>query len=87
MTENATNVLMVSRHKQVRPLKAPRTVCNSRSLAAVTYLFITAEARHQLLFLNLRVQVHAHACIFGWLLGDCISESTADIPRNQRPML
>ena len=24
---------------------------------------------------------------FGWLLGDCISETTADIPRNQRPML
>ena len=35
----------------------------------------------------LRVQCHAHACIFGWLLGDCISETTADIPRNQRPML
>ena len=29
---------------------------------------------------GLRVQVHAHACIFGWLLGDCISETTADIP-------
>ena len=36
---------------------------------------------------GLRVQCHAHACIFGWLLGDCISETTADIPRNQRPML
>ena len=36
---------------------------------------------------SLRVQCHAHACIFGWLLGDCISETTADIPRNQRPML
>ena len=24
---------------------------------------------------------------FGWLLGDCISETTADIPRNQKPML
>ena len=35
----------------------------------------------------LRVQCHAHACIFGWFLGDCISETTADIPRNQRPML
>ena len=35
----------------------------------------------------LRVQIHAHACIFGWLLGDCISETTADIPRNQRSML
>ena len=37
--------------------------------------------------IGLRVQCHAHACIFGWLLGDCISETTADIPRNQRPML
>ena len=38
-------------------------------------------------FVHLRVQCHSHACIFGWLLGDCISETTADIPRNQRPTL
>ena len=30
----------------------------------------------------LRVQCHAHACIFGWLLGDCISETIADKESN-----
>ena len=31
----------------------------------------------------LRVQAHAHARIFAWLLGTCISETTADIAGNQ----
>ena len=34
----------------------------------------------------LRVQEHAHARIFAWLLGTCISETTADIAGNQTPM-
>ena len=34
----------------------------------------------------LRVQAHAHARIFAWLLGTCISETTADIAGNQTPM-
>ena len=32
----------------------------------------------------LRVQCHAHACIFGWLLGDCISETTADYSKKPK---
>ena len=35
---------------------------------------------------KLRVQAHAHARIFAWLLGTCISETTADIAGNQTPM-
>ena len=34
----------------------------------------------------LRVQAHAHAQIFAWLLGTCISETTADISGNQTSM-
>ena len=34
----------------------------------------------------LRVQAHAHARIFAWLLGTCISETTADIAGNQTSM-
>ena len=30
------------------------------------------------------IQSRAHACIFGWLLGDCISETTADIYSKKR---
>ena len=41
----------------------------------------------QTAYFGLRVQSHAHTCTLGWLLGDCISEITADIPRNQKPML
>ena len=37
-------------------------------------------------FNSLRVQAHAHARIFAWLLGTCISETTADIAGNQTPM-
>ena len=32
------------------------------------------------------MQSHAHARIFAWLLGTCISETTADIAGNQTPM-
>ena len=32
------------------------------------------------------MQAHAHARIFAWLLGTCISETTADIAGNQTPM-
>ena len=35
---------------------------------------------------TLRVQAHAHARIFAWLLGTCISETTADIAGNQTSM-
>ena len=35
---------------------------------------------------KLRVQAHAHARIFAWLLGTCISETTADIAGNQTSM-
>ena len=34
----------------------------------------------------LRVLRHAHARIFAWLLGTCISEITSDIAGNQTPM-
>ena len=34
----------------------------------------------------LRVLRHAHARIFAWLLGTCISETTADIAGNQTSM-
>ena len=34
----------------------------------------------------LRVQAHAHARIFAWLLGTCISETTSDIAGNQTSM-
>ena len=35
---------------------------------------------------GLRVLRHAHARFFAWLLGTCISETTADIAGNQTPM-
>ena len=35
---------------------------------------------------NIIVQAHAHARIFAWLLGTCISETTADIAGNQTSM-
>ena len=35
---------------------------------------------------SLRVKAHAHARIFAWLLGTCISETTADIAGNQTSM-
>ena len=35
---------------------------------------------------TLRVQAHAHARIFAWLLGTCISETTSDIAGNQTSM-
>ena len=45
------------------------------------------------LFIPLRVQARAHARIFAWLLGTCISETTADIaglitsmPEDQREL-
>ena len=41
---------------------------------------------HMTLQLCLRVLRHAHARIFAWLLGTCISETTADIAGNQTPM-
>ena len=39
-----------------------------------------------IIFVCLRVLRHAHARIFAWLLGTCISETTADIAGNQTPM-
>ena len=39
-----------------------------------------------LVIIMLRVQAHAHARIFAWLLGTCISETTADIAGNQTSM-
>ena len=41
---------------------------------------------HMTLQLCLRVLRHAHARIFAWLLGTCISETTADIAGNQTPL-
>ena len=38
------------------------------------------------LVIELRVQAHAHARIFAWLRGTCISETTADIAGNQTSM-
>ena len=45
-----------------------------------------ALAHAQTVGTALRVQAHAHARIFAWLLGTCISETTADIAGNQTSM-
>ena len=45
-----------------------------------------SERRPELGAPPLRVQAHAHARIFAWLLGTCISETTSDIAGNQTSM-
>ena len=76
-------------------LKSVWVKMHSNAQSSVMFKFIHTFKRFRLymymlymyMYKVLRVQCHAHACILGWLLGDCISETTADIPRNQRPML
>ena len=58
---------------------------NATTRQHLTVSFSRLNGTLRLLNTTIRVQCHAHACIFGWLLGDRISETTADIPRNQRP--
>ena len=48
--------------------------------------FIASIGKDATLSLQLRVQAHAHARIFAWLLGTCISETTSDIAGNQTSM-
>ena len=48
--------------------------------------FIASIGKDATLSLQLRVQAHAHARIFAWLLGTCISETTSDIAGNQTPL-